>query len=189
MSLQVVNVKFHFKIVQLNEIKKKNNTPFSKLSNAYVKKYHNYSVYKSKYTYIVFHKADYVNVTGVPDITEICKAVRHFCYLFNIPTHRLIRKSMQVDNLTVSGCFKKEFDLNSVKRLLQDLSPKIIRVLFNQCRFPGMSINLTAVNHKHIRKSPTLILFSNGKFTIVGGKCLEEANKIYAFIEKHLMLT
>ena len=188
MSLKIVNVKFHFKIDRLNKIKK-TGAPFYALPNAYVKKYHNYCVYKSKYTYIVFHEVNYINVTGVPNITEIREAIRHFCYLFKINSCRLIKNSTQVDNLTVCGRFEKEFDLNLVKQQLLKLRPKIIRVLFNQSKFPGMSISLTAPAKKHIRKSPTLILFSNGKFTIVGGKCLVEAQKIYAFIEKLLVKT
>ncbi|ASJ15076.1 TBP family protein [Thermococcus radiotolerans] len=68
----------------------------------------------------------------------------------------------QIRNLVISGDFHRTF-------ALETLALKLPNVEYNPEQFPGLIVKL--------RGSITLLLFSSGRFVIVGAKSLEEVEK------------
>ena len=177
------NIKFHFKLdcgfnyhkhVRLHNLKSKcwGNYYTFKLAN------------KKKPAFSFFPKSKFVNVTGVANFDDITKTVSDFNILFDtcVDPNKVI-----IDNITACGSFEEaardnaslckkrcKINLSNVRKLIikQD-EYKDINLSLYPLHFPGLVIRFP-------NKLPTCVLFSSGKFTIVGAKNADEIHKAYS---------
>ncbi len=113
-----------------------------------------------------------------------------------------IFSNIKIDNLTIYGeLFLKTIDLNAVKDLLLRKNTSIFQyketfyfitnVKYDIQFFPGLFINIQRKrrNRKNIsqmKKWGTIILFSNGKFTIVGIKKDKNILKVLTILKSFI---
>ncbi|PCJ29145.1 MAG: hypothetical protein COA94_02440 [Rickettsiales bacterium] len=171
------NIKLHF-YIDIISLEKK----LSKVECSVVY-CNNFAVLRSKFTYIVFYGVNFVNTTGVKSFGEIEASISHFCNL--IQADRVTIEKYTIDNITWSGVYRSQIDLINLKREVIN-SKEDIRVIYNPFKFPGASFRYNKTLTRE--KSPTLILFTRGTYTIVGSKCIEDAMMIYANIKTFLRM-
>lgn len=171
-GLVVCNVKAHFCVTPLLEI------PLH--LTRYVEKCNNFWTLRlpedllpptlrgHKVVYVVFARKGHVNVTGIPRFGYLGTAQEHFVRLFSTS----VVKSIVADNSTVRGHLPLE-KLNLVKlytRLYKlDLKPEPYpcNISIRPHYFPAAVVRPAKASKGIIA---TAILFSNGKFLIVGSK-------------------
>ena len=163
------NIKCHFKIENFNEC------ILPKLSpQRHLGVYGNFFVLKNKYTYTVFLKNNFVNVTGISNFDELQQVRKHLEKLL-LPDVYLF-SDITVDNLTFSGL--SSYVSKSLRELQTSLRKKKAQVYFNSLRFPGLFVKFSCKGR--------IIVFSSGKYVIVGVKTIQEANNIYNLFIQHL---
>ena len=153
-EVKISNIKISFKLLtwDLQNIKS-----ICMKKSILVKDYLNYIVFTEKYTSIIFkqsqNQSNHVNVTKIKSINTIQNSILH---LGNILNANLENITYTIDNITASGKLSCEVNLeNFLKNNLE------LKTSYNIEKFPGLFIK---------QKSGTIILFSSGKFVIVGAK-------------------
>jgi TATA-box binding protein (TBP) (component of TFIID and TFIIIB) len=137
------------------------------------KKHHNFIVFRNGYVCIVFAKSGVVNITGISAPSLISHAVLQFCSDFC-----LRRKDVgvaTVDNTTASGSFNRHIDLRRLKKLVNsgvDKPSLITSAAFNTNYFPACFC-------KSYERLGTSIIFSSGKYNIVGGKSRSNIRAVF----------
>ena len=147
------------------------------LSNFETKKCINFFVWKcAGYSYNIFTSSGSVNSTGIKDFADIKKAVQVFRDKFNFQNEDDLTTPI-VDNTTFSGSFGKEINVSSLLQKLPVCVSSGVSARFTPQFFPCLTY-----------KTPetTCLIFANGKYSIVGGKTLEHAEKIYDVIRSAL---
>jgi TATA-box binding protein (TBP) (component of TFIID and TFIIIB) len=133
-----------------------------------VKKYSNYIVLSKSnncpFTYIIFPINGYINVTGLKNYTNIIESVKFICDNFHLSRHHC--GNITIDNLTISGFIGFEISLSEI--------------FYHFCEYYYTRYNINIYPGLQIRfpKLGTIIIFSSGKYTIVGAKCLDNAKII-----------
>ena len=123
-----------------------------------IKKHNNFYVYREKYVYIIFPKRGYINCTKLSSYQDIKPAIDHFYTKFNIEKYDYFFK---IDNIQASGqMIWKTIDLNKFKLYVNQKTNA--KAVYNPSHFPGLNIR--------VPNKGTIILFSSGKYTIVGSK-------------------
>jgi TATA-box binding protein (TBP) (component of TFIID and TFIIIB) len=163
---KIKNIKGHFKVKydyrslldqRLSEL----------IFHTWVIPYHNFTVFKKSannlYTYIVFPKNGYINVTGIKSYSQICSAIENFCNVFHFSKQHV--HSFSVDNITASGQLLFELDLSKVSETFS-----VYCTRYDVNIFPGLLIK--------VQNLGTITLFSSGKYTIVGVKCIRQLAQI-----------
>ena len=123
------------------------------------KEYCNFIIFKSNnFTFILFKRKQledtHVNITQIPDVVSINKAVKCLINLINCEVNYYT-----VDNIIATSDLKKPIDLTQVLN-----SNTFERVKYNNEVFPGLFIKFN---------QGTLILFHTGKIVIVGCKSID----------------
>ena len=126
----------------------------------------NSSEYTKQFTFIVFPSRGYANATGLRDYTQLSACVDDFCAAFHL-SRRHLKPGIAIDNITASGCLSHELDL---RKLMRELANSPHSVFYNINHYPGLKFK--------VKNLGTAILFSSGKYTIVGLKCSTNAGAI-----------
>ena len=141
-------------------------------------KKHNFFVVKERFTYMVYEKRGFINVTKIRNWEELFTVMLAFAESFKIDQTKLGSERLKVDNITASGNFKRNVDLNKLniyfnKRPSNAPFPKTI-YQYGRNRFSGAFVKT--------RQSGTVIVHKSGKYIIVGSKTVEQVNSIYQWI-------
>lgn len=160
MCLKTHNVKFHFKTNKSDYF-----TICQKTKNLI--KYKNFCVIKlSKIVYTIF-TSGHINGTGVKSFDEVTSAVEEFINQYNL-CHEFCTSSIKIDNSTSSAtvCL-------SHRIYLPDLIPFIREGILSLRPdfFPGAVLRR---NNKC-----TIVIFTTGRFIIIGAKSKEETFDAY----------
>ena len=159
MCLKTHNVKFHFK---------SNIRDLSYKTKNYIKSTHkNFIVLRIDEKVFTIFNSGHINVTGVKCFNDVYNTVRMFCNHFLECDYEYCKKSITVDNSTCSAYIdvKKKLylpDLIKVTKRTVSLRPDF---------FPGAVLRE--------KNQPTVVVFSTGKFIIIGGKSYSEVNELY----------
>lgn len=166
----ISNIKCHFSIhlKQCGYIESRldpNNT---------LKRHGNFFSFKNKYSYIVFSKKNFVNVTGIKKIEDVEDVKNNLCLLVNGLTLQDCSE-LVIDNITSSGCLNVRIDLNKCLHFLRD---REVKCHHNSMYFPGLFIKF--LEHGRV------IVFSSGKFSMIGMKCQKDVNKNFSALSAHM---
>jgi len=136
------------------------------------RKYLNYIVIQSKYTYIIFKPKcrdgmNHVNITKIPHFGEIENAKMHLCDLLKLE----IFSAPVIDNITVST----KFENNCTPSNLILLFSNTCRITFNQETFPGVFLKFSY---------GTAIVFHTGRCILIGCKTIENIEQILITMKK-----
>lgn len=162
----IKNVKIHFK-TECKPVK----IPLH-LKNK-IKEYSNFVCIRFKpFVFIIFPKSGHVNVSGICSFSNIKTALNQFNSQFET---NIQEENISVDNITASGKLSKE------KIRLQDLnySSLPVTVFIRPYYFPSAIIRHIHDKNKQTHRLPSIILFTNGKYIIVGGRSVEEVEKSF----------
>jgi TATA-box binding protein (TBP) (component of TFIID and TFIIIB) len=180
-GVDVKNIKLHFRIRdskighllwRLDELSN---------SDQYdIKEYHNFTVFRGEFVFIIFFKSGFVNATKVKSYEEVSKCVNYFCGVFHFSLKH-IKPSVKIDNITCSGDLNYEINLLDVTKCMG--SDETCR--FSPQFFPACFIRVNSFG--------TAIVFSNGSYSLVGSKCLAHVlatqSRMIAIIQKSLTMT
>jgi TATA-box binding protein (TBP) (component of TFIID and TFIIIB) len=140
----------------------------------YIKFYHNFTVVRKKYVYIIFDSG-YCNVTKISRKKKCERAIKYL-YDFILKVKRLKVRKYQIDNITASGKFEFKLDLEKIR---QHYLKRGFTVGYNPDQFAGASIRFM---------KGTINLFHTGTFTIVGAKKKKHFQGIYNSVRKNLLM-
>ena len=152
MRFKVANVKVSVKIqaIPLDIVFK-----IAKSKNICCKLHNNFIVLKAKYTFIIFKAKDlienHINITKIPKIKSIYKAIKEIEQLLNC-THF----NLSIDNIIASSNIHRKLNLISIIE-----KKKFNKIKYNNQKFPGLFLTF---------KKGTAIIFHSGKIVIVGCK-------------------
>lgn len=146
------NIKCHFKLENFNLNKHSPQT--------HLKWCGNFIVLKNLYSYVIFLKNGFVNVTGIINYEDINKTLHNLCAILHIKKPDC---EIFIDNTTYSGSTSRKINLISFSDYLHE---KGIKYQFNPQFFPGL---FTAFQNKG-----RIVFFSSGKYNILGSKCPSE---------------
>ena len=129
------------------------------------------TVRRSKYVYNIFESSGTINATGIRSTEEITDCINIICFDCNLLKSDI--SETIVDNLTASGTYNKEIDLKSVLRNINTIAQNKnqIDACYGRNTYPGVFCAHHGLG--------TIIVYSNGKYSIVGAKCLEHILRIY----------
>lgn len=120
---------------------------------------------KSKVKFIYF-PPNFINITGIKAIRDIFVDLKLLLKSLNLSL-KSIRK-ISIDNITASGKFKHRIEIPKTARNLAS----VYYVRSNPDIYPGL--------HLKISNLGSILLFSSGKYSIVGVKCMQSAKTIAA---------
>jgi TATA-box binding protein (TBP) (component of TFIID and TFIIIB) len=163
------NVVFHFKVPRRDKV-------FTPLEGFSARHFHNFIVLRrGKVTFTLFFKSGHVNSSGTETFDQISATLTLANKLFDTD---LTTKDITITSSTWSGCFNHTaLNIPSTRESLH-LAVRHIRVSLRPSRFPGAVIRRK--NH------PTLVVFRNGKYVIVGAKSAESVSTTIGGIRPHL---
>ena len=121
----------------------------------------------SGFSFVIFNKRGFVNISGVKNFNTLHHLRKVLQETFNTPVKI---ENIIIDNITASGklCWSNRYKFQNLTKL-NDISLSL-----NPQSFPAAIIR--PKRHTYIKKIGTIILFSNGKYIIVG--CKSEENLI-----------
>lgn len=125
------------------------------------------------FVFILFYRSGYVNVTGVKSHATLPLALSCFATLFGLRSSELDRVAV-VDNLTLSGHFGREVDLEALGRAVEngdgggDVSFSVDCFSY----FPGVFVRF--------RDLGTAICFRSGSYVIIGCRTTCQARDIFS---------
>ena len=174
MEVYISNVKLSCKVRIFND----NNISFNR--DIPIKQYNNFSVIKTKYTYIIFTKTKtnrtfHVNITKIPSLDHISKAIDE---LNNIINENFSVENFKIENITCLHILNNNINLletfNNLNKnqyvISQDSEEKniVIQARYNPEKFPGIFLKL---------RNCSVLIFSSGKLVVIGATSEEEAKK------------
>ena len=168
----VSNVKIHFKsFITVLEEKHKEGLTFNYISdNA------NFVTFRinggGKAVFTLFPKSGHVNVSGIPSFNNVQDTLSAFNNHFG---SHIVSSDVCVDNSTASG--QIQLQNSALYKLIPLSKPYGYTVSIRPHYFPSAVIRSTTP-----RKKPTIILFSNGRFIIVGGKSWRSILEVFQIL-------
>lgn len=179
---QICNIKAHFKLKHETKPFEFESTLPPALRHHAVRK-GNFTIYRDheykKVVFTLFHFSRHVNLTGVRSYTALEEAVKRFGELVNeiIPPANVV-----IDNSTASGRIwtdgRAYLDISLLKDILRRDEKSSSTLSIRSDFFPGAVLRRKGFS--------SVIIFSSGKFIIVGGKSpwhIQEAyQRLLAFI-------
>lgn len=136
-----------------------------------VSNFYNFYVLRlSHYTFTVFQKTSFVNVTGVRNFEDIDNAL----FIFNVYLNQKVEKEdIVIDCTTASGktVGGKTLDLVRIKNYIDRNKSEDATASFNPHYFPAAIVRR--------KKQGTTILFRSGSYIIVGSKSSEGIKSVY----------
>ena len=137
-----------------------------------------------KRVYTVFHSG-HINITGIKIFSEIESSIDRFNLLFK---QTVKKEDVQVNNSTASGNIfadkRKILNFQSVKKYIEKNKGGLNDITFNfrPHYFPGAILRR--------KNKSTIILFSNGKYNIIGSKdrlAVREAHRTLCAITRNII--
>lgn len=183
MEVYISNVKLSCKVRIFN------NNIISFNRDIAIKQYNNFSVIKTKYTYIIFTRTKinrkfHVNITKIPSLDHVSKAIDE---LNDIINEDFAVENFKIENITCLHILNDNINLletfNNLNKnqneISQDLEEnnKIIQARYNPEKFPGIFLKL---------RNCSVLIFSSGKLVVIGATSEEDAKKGIYFILKFL---
>ena len=162
----ITNVKISFKtsINCLNTVEKK-----CVEKDIVCKRYENFIVVKSQFTFIIFKKKrlsndiNHVNATKIQSLEKIVECVNHFSSIFEIDRRDL--SNIAVDNITASVNLNKNINLSQIS----NSNLKKFTTKYHNEIFPGLFLK---------SKKGTIILFHSGKAVLIGCRNVSEIENL-----------
>ena len=158
-SLRQFNVVFHFKVPVERSFPPRglDTEGFS------ARIFHNFAVLRrEKVTFTVFFQSGHVNSSGTKTFDDVGDTVAVANKLFDTS---LAERDITITSSTWSGNYDHHLlNIPSTKDVLFQRK-KDVRVSLRPSRFPGAVVRQVG--------RPTIILFRNGKYVVVGGKSTE----------------
>lgn len=159
------NIKLGFRI----QSKVTKDSIFKKLDCPSLKTFHNFFVLRKQFVYTIFWAGSYINVTKIPDYKDIEKAVDYISNILDI-----VPIDIKIHNICSSGSLEKNLQLRTLSQSLKSE----YRTSFNTHFFPALFLR---------RKfEPTIVLFQNGKYSIIGAKSEEQSRNSLIFLKNVL---
>ena len=149
---------------------------FLKSCPSNLKRYNNFYVFKSCFTFIIFPTKNFVNITGLKCKKEIPTAIDAFKKSFSLENTQEI--FIRIDNITATFHIP---NLPPLRLLFQKLkkSASVLSVRFNPHLFPSVYLKLGKVG--------TFVIFASGKTNLVGCRStyqvITQAQRAYACIK------
>ncbi len=174
MELSLKNVKFHFAVNHPLSI------PDHLLNRESTKKHVNFFVIWLKtFVYIIFPSAGHVNVSGVPSFESISIALKEFNAQFG---YAIQRSDIKIDNTTASGRFAR-FDFPKLLKHCSKNHPDY-RISVRTDFFPSIILRPSSLSRRQNLSGSvglsTCIIFSNGKYIIVGAKSIDSIRHTFS---------
>ena len=166
----VKNVKIHFKI-RAEAIPTLIRGLLKNRISSHLVRHGNLIVLKYKFVFIIFETSGFINATGIKSLEEIRKCLKVFRIILNIRKRDI--RNITVDNITASGNFDQQLNLYKIRQKIHANHnlQKSVLANYNRDIFPGLFLKY--------KKIGTIILFSSGKYSIVGIKCRANMYKIF----------
>ena len=161
---KISNIKGHVKLGELSLKQLQAN-----LKEKEFVRHGNYISLKGKYSYVIFPKNGYVNVTGIRKIEEISCVLHNLCLDFSLDRD-LIVSDFIIDNTTATGNLEKRINLSTLQEYIVTKPSCDFTVSYNRDIFSGAFIKSCF--------GPTVIIFSSGKYNILGSKCLQSLTQV-----------
>lgn len=153
LDYKIANVKVSLKT---DKVFLDNVCEIAKEKKLYCKKYKNFIVLKSNYTYIIFKSKEqqsesHINITKIPNTKSVRKAI-------DVITSLILCTiiSYKVDNIIATTNLNRQINLASIVN-----NKKFNNLKYNNEKFPGLFIKFSI---------GTVIIFHSGKIVIVGCK-------------------
>lgn len=143
------------------------------LGECKVTNYHNFSVVRGKYIFSIFWNG-YVNVTKIPNEDLVVDAIRYVCGLMKV-LHRNFVINPHIQNICSSGVLSSRIDIRSVHSSVKSFG--VVSTL-NTCYFPALFYKAQGLG--------TVVLFQNGKYSVLGAKSVSDVHKIISGLCHHI---
>jgi len=144
----------------------------AKKSNIKIKRYNNFLVIQSEFTYIIFKNKKgfntHVNITKIRTFEKI-KEAQTFLFLNFLKCLKSDIIAVKIDNITASHNLKKNIDISQILKNFENLCD----VRYNNETFPGVFL-------KHALG--TIILFHSGKAILIGSKDISSLKCLVQFL-------
>lgn len=147
--------------------------------------YSNFSVLSNpsetskKRKYIVFPSSGAVNITGIASFKELGPGIRDllFAYRRNCSKKELkkISQTLRINNLTLSGIIRGRVSISNLAEVLS--RNHFIRYDYNI--YPGLYLK--------VQNLGSLLLFSSGKYSIVGVTCMNQAERLLEIVHAAML--
>lgn len=144
-----------------------------------------------RYVYVMFPEDNLVNVTGIPNLSSMGRAVYHLCKLLNLSKDYIDPLSLKIDNVTSSGRVTTSVNLPSLHRFLLERERTLYtsnnstiaaysvihqRSQFNPDFFPGLTIRFATFPNNE--KLGTVVIFHTGRFNVVGVTSTDQIRQV-----------
>ena len=164
---RICNIKAHFKLTKKFEPRQANSSPrFMFLMKHTIQKV-NFTLYRDpsykRIVFTLFHHSPHVNITGARSYTALELAVKRFSQTVGeeIRTENII-----IDNTTAVGRVwthtRAHLDIHALKKTISIDETNKSSLSIRSDFFPGAVLRR--------KEFASIIIFSSGKFVIVGGK-------------------
>ena len=168
-TCNINNIKCHFKIKKASVYKL-----LKSLEVIEKKTFTNFVVIRTIFTFIVFPRTGFVNVTGIKSYSQFNSVVAHCCKLFSFLPEDLV-SDLIIDNISAAGSYLQNVNLGKLQQIINnpynknpDFSTK-----FDRNFFPGAFCKTTG-------GCGTLTIFPSGKWVLVGAKCMQHVEETVA---------
>jgi TATA-box binding protein (TBP) (component of TFIID and TFIIIB) len=123
---------------------------------------------RDSYTYVIFPESGFVNICGIKSFDDVPNVIDKMCKDFSLDKTKL-RCEITIDNVCASGDFKREIELCCLQEKIY--CNKGFTVYKNQNYSPSAICKSTSFG--------TILVFSSGKYIIVGAKTLQDVERIF----------
>ena len=130
-------------------------------------------VIKNKIIIVYGHSPYLLNVTGLKSKKDIDEIICDIESLYDVKCNKV-----KLDNIFYSHKDRKTISLWHLYYFLRGYSPDGYLVDYNVESFPGMFLKTKS------KQLPTIILFTTGSFSIIGGKSFESVKIAKSFVNK-----
>lgn len=146
------------------------------LLNKEKKTYNNFHVLKNeRFTYIIFPKKGFINVTGIPNFGHLKSVTPQLCDFFGLKADD-VASDVIIDNISASGNFGRRVNLTTLQTTVNGKGGEIFVVQGDRNIFPGSFCKTRKLNTKGFG---TLTLFSSGSYVLVGCRSMEDVEKAF----------
>ena len=133
----------------------------------------NFVVVRDVYTYSIFVKKGYVNITGIRNNAQLKRVIPEICISFCLEEHE-IASDVIIDNISASGKFGGRINTTHVQEQINKRGKERHRFFTastNRGLFPGTFCRTQGHG--------TITVFTTGAYVTVGSKCLDSVERLF----------